>query len=322
MKILSILTCLIVFSLQRPTAIPATPFTVAVLQSNGALIPFATYDGTKWLNTWPGPDEQSDAKVEGLGKIPAAWTGGVRLPESWRLWLPNDTSYYLKALGTAYVKNDCSDHWSLTVDFPKQATGCNNCCPVPTIGIALSSDRQMMPMTETGVTAAVRTAIQTAFNQLETIEISRVSAQYGAPGGRLPYTGQPTDAASRNSSPLAVKAWSGSALNSGFDTIYYIEAKREYSKPANFNDSGCPGVSAFRGWVLADTSGKTSVINKNLVIEDCDTKSFLSNIPMGLIDINGVNHAIVQTGGWESQAYRILRIEANSVREIVTTSIH
>src|SRR3954470_9592135 len=139
MKILSILSCLLVFSLQRPSAIPVTPFTVAVLQANGALIPFATYDGTKWLNTWPGPDEQSNAKIEGLGKIPPAWTGGVRLPESWRLWLPNDTSYYLKALGTAYVKNDCGDHWSLTVDFPKQATGCSNCCPVPTIGIALSS---------------------------------------------------------------------------------------------------------------------------------------------------------------------------------------
>jgi hypothetical protein len=64
------------------------------------------------------------------------------------------------------------------------------------------------------------------------------------------------------------------------------------------------------------------VINKNLVVEDCDMKTFVSNIPMGLIDINGVTHAIVQTGGWESQAYRILRIEANSVREIVTTTIH
>jgi hypothetical protein len=322
MKILSILSCLIVFSLQRPSAIPVTPFTVAVLQSNGALIPFASYDGTKWFNAWPGPDEQSDAKIEGPGRIPSAWTGGVRLPESWRLWLSNDTSYYIKALGTAYVKNNCADHWSLTVDFPKQATGCGNCCPVPTIGIALSSDRVVMPMTETDVTAAVRTPLLAAFNQLENLEISRVSAQYGAPGGRLPYTGQPTDVAARNSSPLTIKAWRGSALNYGFESLYYIEAKREYAKPANFNDSGCPGVSAFRGWILEDTSGKTSVIDKNLVIEDCDMKTFASNIPMGLIAINGVTHAIVQTGGWEYQAYRILRIEANSVREIVTTSIH
>jgi hypothetical protein len=179
-----------------------------------------------------------------------------------------------------------------------------------------------MPMTETDVTAAVRTPLLAAFNQLENLEISRVSAQYGAPGGRLPYTGQPTDVAARNSSPLTIKAWRGSALNYGFESLYYIEAKREYAKPANFNDSGCPGVSAFRGWILEDTSGKTSVIDKNLVIEDCDMKTFASNIPMGLIAINGVTHAIVQTGGWEYQAYHILRIEANSVREIVTTSIH
>jgi hypothetical protein len=95
MKILSILSCLIVFSLQRPSAIPVTPFTVAVLQSNGALIPFASYDGTKWFNAWPGPDEQSDAKIEGPGQIPSTWTGGVRLPESWRLWLSINTSYYI-----------------------------------------------------------------------------------------------------------------------------------------------------------------------------------------------------------------------------------
>jgi hypothetical protein len=322
MKILSILSCLAVLAFQKSPALSNTPFTVAVLQASGALIPFATYNGTKWMNSWPESGGRNIASVEALAKVPPAWTSGVPLPENWRLWLSTDTSYHLKMLGPAYVKSECGDHWSLTVDFPKQATGCSNCCPVPTIGIALSTDRPLMPMTETEVTGAVRTTLQSAFNQLETREISKIAAQYGAPGGRLSHTGHSTDAAVRNSKPIVVQnAWRGDALISGFESLYYIEATREYTKPADFNDSGCPGISAFRGWIQTNLAGKTSVISQRLVTEDCDMKTAGFTTPMGLIEINGVNHAIVQMNGWESQEFGILKIETNAVNPLVITNM-
>lgn len=116
------------------------------------------------------------------------------------------------------------------------------------------------------------------------------------------------------------KAWHA-VLSSGSDILYYIEAKRTYSKPSNFTDLRCDGVSAFRGWVWVNRSGEALVAGQRLEITDCDMKSAGFTNPMGLIEINGVNHAIVQMNGWESQEYGILKIERTSVSPFVVTAI-
>src|SRR5262245_35982337 len=113
MKTLSLFALLVLFGGQIFSGQSRDAFTVAVLQSHGSLIPFATYDGTKWLNSWPEPGDSGgamvDAPIGSLNEIPSTWTAGLRLPELWRLWLPTNTSQELRILRAAYVKSACSE---------------------------------------------------------------------------------------------------------------------------------------------------------------------------------------------------------------------
>jgi hypothetical protein len=272
-------------------------FTVAVLQANGSLIPFASYDGTKWLNSWPEPGEEGGAmigaSIASPGEIPLAWTAGMRLPETWRLWLSTETSHDLQILRTTFVKTQCSENWTMIADFPKQATGCANCCPIPAIGIALSSNREVRPMRPREMSDVPMAALESAFNRLETPR--------------------------RNAPIMIEKAW---AANLGFDLgdLYYIEAKRSYAKPAGSNDSGCPDISAFRGWLWVKPSGSVSA-GSRVVTTDCDMKEAGFTTPMGLIEMNGAAHVIVQSNGWESQDYGVVKVEPNAVTPQVMTPV-
>ncbi len=48
--------------------------TFAVVRGDGLLIPFATWTGERWGNTWPTPAKRLDVPVQ-LRDLPARWWG-------------------------------------------------------------------------------------------------------------------------------------------------------------------------------------------------------------------------------------------------------
>jgi len=60
-------------------------FIVGVLQESGAIIPFARYDGARWVNTWPAPVDPSQNRTPPVVPALREWLG-ENAPASWRLW--------------------------------------------------------------------------------------------------------------------------------------------------------------------------------------------------------------------------------------------
>lgn len=122
------------------------PFLVAALQSNGAMLPFAAFNGKTWSAPWPEPFADADRSIRTLPDLPTTWTSGLPIAGEWRLWLPTDTAHRLNVTAATFFKGVCGSQWALTTDFPAVVDQCRNCCPTGTIGVATTGTRAVMRM--------------------------------------------------------------------------------------------------------------------------------------------------------------------------------
>jgi hypothetical protein len=205
-----------------------------------------------------------------------------------------------------YADSLCSQNWVLMTDFPRQLTGCRNCCPVPTLGIALSTPRAIEPILREAIERAPLTEITSAFETSEAREVARLAADRRATG--LPGHELPGDVVARRTHPIRITGlWH--ARNS---SLHYVEAIRRYG------DTGCQAITAFRAWFWEpDPKTPAAFAGTHVEITDCDMKGAHFTTPLGRLEINGMPHVIVQVNSWEAQDHGVLRV----TRESVTTMI-
>src|SRR4051794_28317478 len=67
-------------------------FAVAVLRRDGLLIPFATFDGKRWRNTWPAPHGFELTIPISTGSVPTRWWGIPGRREIWQAWVDGASS--------------------------------------------------------------------------------------------------------------------------------------------------------------------------------------------------------------------------------------
>jgi hypothetical protein len=76
---------------QQPAT--ASPFAVGVTSWNGGIQVLGRFDGNRWVNTWPSPDDpRLPVPVPRLVDVPAAWLGKP-LPREWHVWPPGKPSF-------------------------------------------------------------------------------------------------------------------------------------------------------------------------------------------------------------------------------------
>jgi len=67
------------------SVLPAqAPSSVVAVSTGGTLLPLARFDGTRWINTWPAPEDYT-VPVPPIARVPQKWLG-MRLPNEWTLW--------------------------------------------------------------------------------------------------------------------------------------------------------------------------------------------------------------------------------------------
>lgn len=299
--------CLVAFSSSFAAGqVAADNFIVGVLQANGIIVPVATYDGTRWTNSWPGPVRRPTTPPAPLEQVPREWLAGESLVPTWRLWLPAGSTHVIRVLGLQYSKTECTEIWGLTTDFPASLNVRPNSCPDPVIGIVLNTDRPVEPILPADISRLPFAALERAFAESENREISASIERFPS------WFVGPTDEDTRAAIPIRVeRAWR-TTLSSG-DVLYYIEANRSYAKPAAAQDSACPSVSAFRGWIARDIGQEERVIDARVELTDCDFKTADTTTPTGLLQLEDGNYVIARVNGWESQSYQILKIESGGV---------
>src|ERR1700760_1949162 len=65
---------------------PRDAFGVGVLRRDGIIVPFAAFDGKKWIDNWPLPDAEVHVPIS-VRDVPASWWGPTPPLEHWQAWI-------------------------------------------------------------------------------------------------------------------------------------------------------------------------------------------------------------------------------------------
>lgn len=266
---------------------------VAALQSNGALIPFAAFDGATWSASWPAAGEESGRRVADLGAVPGTWTRGTSITQPWRLWLPTGTAHAIRPDRAVYFRGVCGEQWAIITDFAATSAQCPNCCPTGTIGIATTGTRAVTAM---GRASQSILRWQQVTDLMDTLR-----------GGE---TAPPV---------IIDRSWTSGLLTNGI--LEYVEASRTYTESGK--TGACLRKEVFQIWFRSssrDNSGPRS-ISVTREAADCDHKGVQSIWPLGVITLDGVDFVLAERLGWGEHAYGVLRIGATGPTVVAMTPV-
>ena len=124
-------------------------FTVAIVRSEGALVPFAAYDAGRWERAWPEPDEATD--INAVDSVPSAWRRrGARVPDVWRVWPSSGApGITVQVNGVEVVEAHCQRQIALKTDYPAPRPSIRSSSASPSIQRASPSLRSRRSIAQT-----------------------------------------------------------------------------------------------------------------------------------------------------------------------------
>ncbi|MGE3276627.1 MAG: hypothetical protein AB7O67_16055 [Vicinamibacterales bacterium] len=95
------------------------PFTLGIAGSADAIVPFATWDGQRWKNSWPEPVDDARPPLS-FEDIPAEWWGAADRSETWELLTSDGRRLGTRITGAvgANIGSGCANTPGLTTSVP------------------------------------------------------------------------------------------------------------------------------------------------------------------------------------------------------------
>jgi len=297
----------------RATSPGQGPFTLGVVRRDGIMIPFATYDGQRWVNTWPEPKADLEVPIS-LRDVPKQWWGRAGMPPSWTFWSLDGKSRPLKILAPARLKVHCEGAVGLRTDYLPMAP------PPPPAqhhqpkdGLAVSATMPIEPVEvlnnrqpEWGDTAQ---QLQYPVSSAEETVIGKMRD--------WPSTVSPEQ---RARTPSKLEVLCRSSGQTPDNPIFYFEAVKQYDKPLNpqWAPANCNMMTFVGGFLRKGADGKPRV-NEWVAITDCNARSVDYLLPLGVLKLNGRIIWIVQFSGFGHERYTLLDVTEQGMVNLLNT---
>jgi hypothetical protein len=278
-------------------------FAVAVLRRDGMLIPFATFDGKRWRNSWPPPQLELTVPVN-LDSIPSRWWGSPGPRPTWQAFVGAETSP-LRVVQPDWIDVQCMRSITLRTDYRRAAAAPPAIVqPYPKDGIAVSPPQAIEPieiLPVDGMEAQdLAPALLDAFNRSERITEGRY--------------GHPVPARKREGvAPTLEAAYAfGDAPRA-----YYVEAVRPY-RLLGQSAGECAAVGVGTGWFVRDRESiRPLVMTVDLL--DCERRSASYMLPFGAMRIDMRLFWLAQFSGWDHERYVVVEITPKRAEAVVST---
>lgn len=291
---------------------PAAAVSLAVVRSDGILVPFAVHDGTAWINPWPGPiDAHSAAPGGSLQNVNSYWRQTrTPAPRVWRLRHPNVwPSLEVRLLSHVGFDDHCLRQVGLLTDF-RDVTGGAFRKTLASHGVPNVEH----PIDIRNIGRDIRfwkdmiDDVRSSFSKLEDEAIARWEADKGR--------AMPVSARDRAMKPLQLRTLYGD--RSGGRRRVYFEAVRDYAVRVHNPDDPdpCHARMHIRGWAVADTGGAPAMVETTAVLTDCHEMTASSLHPLGIVEVAGERLWVVQQLGYESESYALISAGA-TVRRVL-----
>ena len=244
-----------------------------MLQRDGVLIPFASYNGRGWTAEWPGPDSNVVFPIS-LADIPKRWWGAPGPAATWTAWLLDGTTRALALAKPAHMRVFCATQLGVKTDYdggafdPREPT-------IPKSGLAIAGDTKLLPIVPISLLAQdakrMVDAITDDFNKEEALAASHFVRWL-----------HPFSQTERKEYSIELEAFyrARESTPSGEWTTNYIEAVRRF--PARPEDHDCGLITFVRGWVI-EREGKKPVIDIGARITFCDRADVSFMLPFGRV---------------------------------------
>ena len=279
---------------------PLNAFGVGVLRRDGVIVPFAAFDGKRWVGNWPLPDVDVHVPIL-LRDVPSAWWGPTPALERWQAWVAPEPQL-LRVVQPDWVDVHCTRQIGLRTDYtPIEAPPPRTVQPYPKDSLAVSPpqpvERIAVVPAESGEMRALIPAVHEAFNQAERV----VENQHGHPLSRREREGRAPDIE-------AVYA-SGDQPR-----IYYVEAIRHYRRLGKTADE-CEAVGFATGWFARDAAEVRSLLSV-VDLLPCDRTGASYMLPLGAMRVAGKFYWLAQFSGWHHERFVVIEIKPRTVTAV------
>jgi hypothetical protein len=276
---------------------PSGAFGIGVLRRDGAVIPFAAYNGKRWSSPWPAPQLDLTIPIT-LSAVPTKWWGPTRPLENWQA----TTAVGLRALRVTqpdWVDVFCVRQIGLRTDYrPEEPAPPPIAQPYPKDGLAVSPpqavERVEIVLPMANETQSLAPALLESFNRAE----RTVEGQAGHPIARRAREGvDPTIE--------AVYAFGTTPR------VYYVEATRRYRRLGQSADE-CEALAFGTGWFVRDAAGVRS-LTMAVDLLGCDRVGASYMLPLGVMRLANRLFWIAQFSGWDHERYVIVEVKPKGV---------
>jgi len=298
---------------------PPTRFSIGIVQTDGVLIPVASYHDSTWVNPWPEEYEHRKLQIRFIEDIPNSWLK-YPLQRNWYLQLFSGANKNITITEPRLSKNHCGSIWGLLTNSPTKPVECDNCCPFPKIGFAYDTEvsiSRMDSLTSTSQNHQTFNAfIQSVFDVEEDAVIEKEMRPDQNPKSIFHIFTE------TKRKQIQVKLTLHVAVARNGDRIFYFQAFRYYYK-SDKRRYECPTISYFSGFVFQKAkSAKFSFLDKRFDIDNCDMKLSTFKVPYALIELDNKRYIFTLESGWGSETYMILEIIGSKIQEVIRTLIH
>jgi hypothetical protein len=297
----------------RVTSPEQGPFTLGVVRRDGIMIPFATYDGQRWVNTWPEPKADPEIPIS-LRDVPKQWWGRPGMPASWTFWSLDGKSRPLKILAPVQLKVHCVGTVGLRTDYfpmapppppgqhhqPKDGLAVSGATPIERVEV-LNSRQPEWDNTAQQIQYPVLSAEETVIGKSKNWT-TRISPEQRA----------------RTLAKLEVLCRSPGPTPD--NPIFYFEAVKQYDKPLDPYSAAmnCNMMTFVGGFLRRGADGKP-LVNEWVAITDCNARSVDYLLPLGVLKLNGRIIWIAQFSGFGHERYAILDVTEQGMVNLLNT---
>jgi hypothetical protein len=278
-------------------------FGVGVLRRDGIIIPFAAFDGKRWVNSWPLPNVDVDVPIA-LRDVPSKWWGPTAALDRWQLFTAS-APQSLRVVQPDWVEVPCSRQIGLRTDYkPAEPAPPRTVQPFPKDGLAVSPPQAMEPIAIVPASSddarALTTTLREAFNNAERV----VEEQYGHPVSRRGREGREPDVE-------AVYAVGD------HPRIYYVESSRRY-RVLGQSAAACEAIAFGTGWFTRD-GFQVRALDMTVDLLNCNLRGASYMLPLGAMRLRGNLYWLAQFSGWDHERYVVVEVKDKSLKAVVNS---
>jgi hypothetical protein len=289
-------------------------FTLGVLRRDGIIIPFAAWNGSRWVNRWPAPGRREDIPITVAGS-PKSWWLNDRPISYWTAWPLRGDSQVVYVKNPINLTAECQTQVGLqtdyrSVEFPALA----GMQPHPKDGLATAGDILVEPLAILDAKSAEWAKVSADVTARITEAETRL---FGTERARPPYS-----EAERRKRPFTLEVLFRSAGPTPGTTLLYFEGIKRYSRTAEALRPymTVPEPLTFAvGWIVLDAQAPPR-ISETVTLSNTKRDNQLYTMGLGSFRVGGTLYWAVQRSGWGIERFDIVEIAEPEFRTAFSTA--